>query len=95
MQEEKKMFFFFQLFFFSCKKCKIILLSRRGGPNEYPQSEIFNKNKPKLYTLVEPSFTIHKWGIGLRGFHYTDVLVCCEALCPRTSAFELVVSDMA
>ena len=30
----------------------------RGGSNEYPQSMFWSKNKKKMYTPVNPSFTI-------------------------------------
>ena len=36
---------------------------RRGGSNEYPQSMFLGRNKKKLYTPVNPSFTILNWGI--------------------------------
>ena len=29
-----------------------------GGSNEYPQSKFLSKNKKKMYTPVNPSFTI-------------------------------------
>ena len=29
-----------------------------GGSNEYPQSMFWSKNKKKMYTPVNPSFTI-------------------------------------
>ena len=41
---------------------------RRGGPNEYPQSMFLNRNKKIIYTPVNPSLTIQKWG--LRGLNY-------------------------
>ena len=31
---------------------------QRGGSNEYPQSMFWNKNMKKMYTPVNPSFTI-------------------------------------
>ena len=31
---------------------------QRGGSNEYPQSMFWSKNKKKMYTPVNPSFTI-------------------------------------
>ena len=42
--------------------------SRRGGSNEYPQSMFLSRNKKIIYTPVDPSFTIWKWG--LRGQYY-------------------------
>ena len=36
---------------------------RRGGSNEYPQSMFWGRNKKKMYTPVNPSFTILKWGL--------------------------------
>ena len=35
---------------------------RRGGSNEYPQSMLFSKIRKIMYTPVNPSFTIKKWG---------------------------------
>ena len=32
--------------------------SRWGGSNEYPQSVFLSRNKKKMYTPVNPSFTI-------------------------------------
>ena len=31
---------------------------RRGGSNEYPQSMFLSRNKKKMYTPINPSFTI-------------------------------------
>ena len=31
---------------------------RRGGSNKYPQSMFLSRNKKKMYTPVNPSFTI-------------------------------------
>ena len=39
---------------------------QRGGSNEYPQSMFWSKNKKNMYTRVNPSFTIFKWGV--RGY---------------------------
>ena len=36
---------------------------RRGGSNEYPQSMFLNRNKKIMYTPVNSSFTIWKWGL--------------------------------
>ena len=36
---------------------------RRGGSNEYPQSMFFSKIRKNMYTPVNPSFTIEKWGL--------------------------------
>ena len=35
---------------------------RRGGSNEYPQFMFLSRNKKIMYTPVNPSFTIWKWG---------------------------------
>ena len=56
---------------FQLKNCNIFLiiaqnidrvykleLPQRGSSNEYPQSMLKRKNKKKLYTPVNPSFTI-------------------------------------
>ena len=37
-----------------------------GSSNEYPQCIFWSKNKKIMYTPVNPSFTIYKWGV--RGF---------------------------
>ena len=36
---------------------------RRGGSNEYQQSMFLSRNKKLIYTPVNPSFTIWKWGL--------------------------------
>ena len=36
---------------------------RRDGSNEYPQPVIFSKIRKLMYTPVNPSFTISKWGL--------------------------------
>ena len=47
---------------------------RRGGSNEYPQYMFFTTIRKIMYTPVNPSFTIQKWG--LRGSKlYRRVLV--------------------
>ena len=38
-------------------------LEQRGGSNEYPQSMFWNKNKKNMYTRVNPTFSIYKWGV--------------------------------
>ena len=38
-------------------------LPRRGGSNEYPQSMFYSKIRKIMYTPVNPSFTIFKWGL--------------------------------
>ena len=45
---------------------------QRGGSNEYPKSMFWSKNKKNMYTRVNPTFSIYKWGV--RGCHYTDML---------------------
>ena len=57
---------------------------RRGGSNEYPQSMFWAEIRKIMYTPVNPSFTIWKWG--LRGSKlYRHVFVmrwfrisCCQ-----------------
>ena len=36
---------------------------RRGGSNEYPHSMFLSRNKKIMYTPVNPSFTVQKWGL--------------------------------
>ena len=36
---------------------------QRGGSNEYPQSMFWSKNKKNMYTRVNPTFSIQKWGV--------------------------------
>ena len=36
---------------------------RRGGSNEYPQSMFLAEIRKIMYTPVNPSFTIQKWGL--------------------------------
>ena len=37
---------------------------RRGGSSEYPQYMFSSTNKKKImYTPVNPSFTMYKWGL--------------------------------
>ena len=36
---------------------------RRGGSNEYPQSMFYAVIRKIMYTPVNPSFTIYKWGL--------------------------------
>ena len=36
--------------------------TRRGGSNDYPHSMFLSRNK-KMYTPVNPSFTIYEWGL--------------------------------
>ena len=44
--------------------CGYLLESlRRGGSNEYPQSMFLSSNKTEMYTPVNPSSTIQKWGL--------------------------------
>ena len=51
---------------------------RRGGSNEYPQSMFLNRNKKNnvrkiMYTPVNPSFTILKWGLrGSKLYRYVS-----------------------
>ena len=57
---------------------------RRGGSNEYPQSMFLSRNKKIMYTPLNPSFTIQKWG--LRGskiyrYMYVFVMVLAGRMC--------------
>ena len=50
--------------YFCSKHCGYSLEPpRRGGSNEYPQSMFLSRNKTIMYTPVNPSFTISKWGL--------------------------------
>ena len=40
-----------------------------GGSKEYPESMFKSKNKKLMYTPVNPSFTILKWGVRGSSFH--------------------------
>ena len=48
---------------------------RRGSSNEYPQSMFRAEIRKIMYTPVNPSFTIQKWG--LRGQNYIGVFWWC------------------
>ena len=48
---------------------------RRGGSNEYPQSMFLSSNKKIIYTPVNPSFTIWKWGLrGSKLYRYVFLM---------------------
>ena len=48
---------------------------RRGGSNEYPQSMFWAKIRKIIYTPLNPSFTIWKWGLrGLKLYRYVFVM---------------------
>ena len=50
---------------------------RRGGSNEYPQSMFINKIRKIMYTPVNPSFTIYKWGLrGSKLYRRVFVMHC-------------------
>ena len=50
---------------------------RRGSSNEYPQSMFLSRNKKKMYTPVNPSFTIYKWGLrGPKLYRHVFVMIC-------------------
>ena len=56
---------------------------RRGGSNEYPQSMILSKIRNIMYTPVNPSFTIQKWGLrGSKSYRYVFVMVYSVCKCP-------------
>ena len=37
--------------------------AQRGGSNEYPQYMFWSKNKKNMYTRVNPTCSILKWGV--------------------------------
>ena len=43
--------------------CPFCYLQSRGGSNEYQQSMFWAKIRKRMYTPVNPSFTISKWGL--------------------------------
>ena len=44
--------------------CRYLLEPHRwGGSNDFPQSMFLSRNKKIIYTPVNPSFTIWKWGL--------------------------------
>ena len=48
---------------------------RRGGSNEYPQFMSLSRNKKIMYTPVNPSFSIYKWGLrGSKLYRYVFVM---------------------
>ena len=51
---------------------------RRGGSDEYPQSMFWAEISEKMYTPVNPSFTILKWGLrGSKLYRHVFVMYCC------------------
>ena len=40
----------------------MLILPRRGGSNEYPQSMFWRKNKENKYNFAYHSFATYKWG---------------------------------
>ena len=70
------------LMFFSyfCSKRRLWVLVRtalQGGSNEYQQSMFLSRNKKKImYTLVNPSFNIYKWGLSVsKLYRYVFVMI--------------------
>ena len=52
---------------------------RRGGSNEYPQSMFLSKIRKIMYTPVNPSFTIQKWGLrGSKLYRHVFVMIVSE-----------------
>ena len=48
---------------------------RRGGSNEYQQSMFLRRIRKIMYTPVNPSFTIKKWGLrGSKLYRYVFVM---------------------
>ena len=48
---------------------------RRGGSNGYPQSMFWVEIRKIMYTPVNPSFTIQKWGLkGSKLYRYVFVM---------------------
>ena len=49
---------------------------RRGGSNEYPQSMFGAEISKIMYTPVNPSFTIKRWGLrGSKLYRYVFVMI--------------------
>ena len=75
---------------------------RRGGSVEYPQSMFLSRNQKKiLYTLVNPSFTISKWGLRGSTLHRCEkqaatklILVCILLMLVNFSHASLAVYDI-
>ena len=54
------------IFFLFCSKHRLwihVRTAHLGGSYEYSQSMFYSKNKKIMYTPVNPSFTIYKWGV--------------------------------
>ena len=49
---------------------------RRGGSNEYPQSMFCAEIRKILYTPVNPSFTVKKWGLRGSKLHRRVFVMC-------------------
>ena len=56
---------------------------QRGGSNEYPQSMFWIKNKKNMFTRVNPTFSIKKWGARGCSLHGNIILMICG--CNNTS----------
>ena len=51
----------------------------RGGSNKYPQSMFLAEIRKIMYTPVNPSFTIQKWGLrGPKLYRYIFVMIIIE-----------------
>ena len=53
---------------------------QRGGSNEYPQSMFWSKNKKNMYTRVNPTFSISKWGVRGCSLHGHVILMSLGTL---------------
>ena len=59
---------------------------RRGGSNEYPQSMFLSRNKEIIYTPVNPSFTISRWGLKGSVLHrHVFVMTAADKQCRVTT----------
>ena len=47
----------------------LIFAQNIRSSNEHPQTMFWRKNKKQMYTSVNPSFTIEKWGVRGYSFH--------------------------
>ena len=52
-----------------------------GDSNEYPQSMFWSKNKKKMYTPVNPSFTISKWDVRGSSLHAVVFVIIYNFVC--------------
>ena len=76
------------IFSYFCSKHRSWVHVRTASLLEPPQSMFWNKNKQIMYTPVNPSFTIQKWGV--RGIRYT-VLLFAMFLGKKSSRYSVIL----